>query len=105
VLFVDHDPARLAGREDERWVFGDGRVTILGGPAPAAAVPEPRPERVTIRLEAADAARVVEQVRAIAGVRVLSADIETGAVQAGPSSAGPQEPGAPEAGFTETGDR
>src|SRR5580692_7040067 len=30
VLFVDHDPARLAGREDERWNFdGDGGVAVL----------------------------------------------------------------------------
>ena len=29
VLFVDHDPARLAGRDDERWrLGGDGRVTV-----------------------------------------------------------------------------
>jgi ABC-type multidrug transport system ATPase subunit len=29
VFFVDHDQARLAGRPDERWQFGDdGRVTI-----------------------------------------------------------------------------
>jgi ABC-type multidrug transport system ATPase subunit len=77
VVFVDHDPARLAGREDERWVFGDGRVTIVAGPEPGN-VPEPRPERVILRLEAADGAAVVEQVRALAGVRVLSADIETG---------------------------
>jgi energy-coupling factor transporter ATP-binding protein EcfA2 len=32
VLFVDHDPARLAGREDERWrLGGDGRVTVTAG--------------------------------------------------------------------------
>jgi ABC-2 type transport system ATP-binding protein len=41
VLFVDHDPARLAGRADERWrLGGDGRVTVTvtgaatGDPAP-----------------------------------------------------------------------
>jgi len=29
VLFVDHDPARLAGRADEHWrLGGDGRVTV-----------------------------------------------------------------------------
>ena len=33
VLFVDHDPARLAGREDQRWNIDDaGRVTVLAGP-------------------------------------------------------------------------
>ena len=32
VLFVDHDPARLAGRDDERWrLGGDGRVTVTAG--------------------------------------------------------------------------
>jgi ABC-2 type transport system ATP-binding protein len=37
VLFVDHDPARLAGREDERWRMGsDGRVTVTAGPGGAA---------------------------------------------------------------------
>jgi ABC-2 type transport system ATP-binding protein len=36
VLFVDHDPARLAGRADEHWrLGGDGRVTVTtGDPAP-----------------------------------------------------------------------
>ena len=31
VLFVDHDPARLAGRVDERWQLGGGRVTVVAG--------------------------------------------------------------------------
>lgn len=74
VLFVDHDAARLAGREDERWNFdGAGGVAILAGPAPVAA---PRVEQVTIRLETADAARVIGQVRAIEGARVRSVDVE-----------------------------
>jgi energy-coupling factor transporter ATP-binding protein EcfA2 len=90
VLFVDHDPARLAGLEDERWDFGEpGRVTVLAGPAPRAASENapagvaagapagaPRLERVTIRLEAADALDAVERVRAIDGVRVVSVDVE-----------------------------
>jgi ABC-2 type transport system ATP-binding protein len=74
VLFVDHDPARLAGREDERWNFdGNGGVTVLAGPAPAA---PPRAETVVIRLETTDAGRVVDQVRAIDGARVVSVDVE-----------------------------
>jgi ABC-2 type transport system ATP-binding protein len=74
VLFVDHDLARLAGREGERWNFdGDGGVTVLAGPAPSAG---PRVETVVIRLEATDAGRVVDQVRAIDGARVLSVDVE-----------------------------
>jgi ABC-type multidrug transport system ATPase subunit len=82
VLFVDHDPARLAGLEDERWDFGEpGRVTVLAGPAPAVAPPAvpvtaPRVERVTIRLAAPDAADVVDRVRAMDGVRVISVDVE-----------------------------
>ena len=33
VLFVDHDPGRLAGREAERWrLGGDGRVAVTAGP-------------------------------------------------------------------------
>jgi ABC-2 type transport system ATP-binding protein len=37
VLFVDHDPGRLAGREAERWrLGGDGRVTVTAGLGGAA---------------------------------------------------------------------
>ncbi len=80
VLFVDHDPARLAGLEDERWDFGSpGTVTVLTGPAPVAAGSvAPRLERVIIRLETADATDAVERVRAIDGVRVLAVDVERG---------------------------
>src|SRR6202035_5877914 len=68
VLFVDHDQARLAGREDERWNFDTaGGVTVLAGPAPQAA---PQAERVTIRLETTSAADVIGKLRAIDGVRV-----------------------------------
>lgn len=74
VLFVDHDTARLAGREDERWNFdGAGRVAVLAGPAPQAG---PRTERVTIRLETANTADLIGQVRAIDGARVISVDVE-----------------------------
>jgi len=77
VLFVDHDPARLAGREDERWDFGSpGQVTVLAGAAPAAVTAAPRLERVTIRLETPDAADAVERVRAIDGVRVVSVEVD-----------------------------
>jgi ABC-type multidrug transport system ATPase subunit len=74
VLFVDHDQARLAGREDERWeVDGTSGVTVLSGPAPVAA---PVVSQVTIRLETADPASVIGQVRAIDGARVISVDLE-----------------------------
>jgi ABC-2 type transport system ATP-binding protein len=96
VLFVDHDPARLAGLEEERWDFGSpGQVTVLAGPAPVAAVAvvpaapaAQRLERVTIRLEAADAAEAVERVRAIDGVRVISVDVAPQADIGGPADAG-----------------
>jgi ABC-type multidrug transport system ATPase subunit len=80
VLFVDHDPARLAGREDEHWLFGGaGTVTVVAGPAVSAA-PAARAgglalERVTVVLETADGAEAVRQVRALDGVRVLSAEV------------------------------
>ena len=74
VLFVDHDQARLAGREDMRLGFdGPGGVEVLAGPAPLAA---PQAERVTISLETTCAADVIGQVRAIDGVRVISVDVE-----------------------------
>jgi ABC-2 type transport system ATP-binding protein len=74
VLFVDHDQARLAGREDMRLSFdGAGGVAVLAGPAP---LPAPQAERVTISLETTRAADVIGQVRAIDGVRVISANVE-----------------------------
>jgi ABC-type multidrug transport system ATPase subunit len=74
VLFVDHDPARLAGREDERWNFdGAGGVAVEAGPPPGAA---PRVRTVVVRLETTDAEGVVERVRAIEGARVVSVDTE-----------------------------
>lgn len=42
VMFVDHDPARLAGEMTQRWQLDGGAVTVLagdsGGPAAAGAV-------------------------------------------------------------------
>ena len=80
VLFVDHDQARLAGREDERWNFdGAGGVTVLAGPAPAGRLPQA--ERVTIRPgDDGRAPDVIGQVRAIDGVRVISVDVEGDAI-------------------------
>jgi ABC-2 type transport system ATP-binding protein len=84
VLFVDHDPARLAGRTDERWqVGGDGVVTVAAGPGP---VPARRVARVTVRLETLDAGDVLNRVRAMDGVRVLSVDVERGFSSDGGSS-------------------
>lgn len=36
VLFVDHDPARLADRVDERWLLAGGSVTVAAGGRDAA---------------------------------------------------------------------
>ncbi len=95
VLFVDHDPARLAGRPDERWqVGGDGAVTVFSGAglaeaglAEAGPVVARRVERVTLRLETADADDVLSRVRAMDGVRVLSAEVER--ADAGHAGSGP----------------
>jgi ABC-2 type transport system ATP-binding protein len=68
VLFVDHDPARLAGRDDERWrLGGDGRVTVTAGPGGAGGWggwgAAPRPEIgddvITIELACVEAAGLV----------------------------------------------
>jgi ABC-2 type transport system ATP-binding protein len=108
VFFVDHDPARLAGQEDERWDFdGAGKVTILAGPAPLAAGARARAEArtvetVTIRLETADAGRVIGLVRAIDGARVLSVDVtaaarpgETAATETAKKPTQPAQPAQP----------
>jgi ABC-type Mn2+/Zn2+ transport system ATPase subunit len=43
VVFVDHDPARLAGEADERWVLdGAGQVTVVPGDAVAPEAGDPR---------------------------------------------------------------
>jgi ABC-type multidrug transport system ATPase subunit len=36
VMYVDHDPARLAAEVAERWQLADGEVTVRAGSAPAA---------------------------------------------------------------------
>jgi ABC-2 type transport system ATP-binding protein len=59
VLFVDHDPARLAGRADQHWrLGGDGRVTVSAGeggtPGPAGPAADDRV--VTIELAGVEAA-------------------------------------------------
>jgi ABC-2 type transport system ATP-binding protein len=71
VLFVDHDPARLAGREDERWrLGGDGRVTVTAGSGGAGGLggaggwgAAPRPEMgedvITIELACVEAVGLV----------------------------------------------
>jgi ABC-2 type transport system ATP-binding protein len=57
VLFVDHDPARLAGRDDQRWrLGGDGRVTVAAGLGRAGgrgSAPEPEMTDGLIAIELA----------------------------------------------------
>jgi ABC-type Mn2+/Zn2+ transport system ATPase subunit len=49
VLFVDHDPARLADRVDERWRLAGGAVTaVAGGGRPSAT-----PAQATVTIELA----------------------------------------------------
>ena len=61
VLFVDHDPARLAGLVDERWRLAGGTVTaVAGGGRPGAT---PAQATVTIELaglEAGSLSRLAE---------------------------------------------
>jgi ABC-type uncharacterized transport system ATPase subunit len=40
VIFVDHDPRRLAGMVGERWQIRGDQVTVADGPVPAATRPE-----------------------------------------------------------------
>ena len=51
VLFVDHDPARLAGRVDERWMLAGGTVTVVAGRGDAnGAVPASADEAAVIEI-------------------------------------------------------
>jgi ABC-type Mn2+/Zn2+ transport system ATPase subunit len=51
VLFVDHDPARLADRVEQRWQLAGGRVAVV----PGGARHEPRPESGATEAEAGPA--------------------------------------------------
>ena len=74
VLFVDHDPARLAGRADERWrLGGDGRVAVTAGLGGGAVDRDAGRQQgtgdavVTIELAGVDAAGLV-RLAAMPGV-------------------------------------
>jgi ABC-2 type transport system ATP-binding protein len=63
VLFVDHDPARLAGQADEQWQLAGGRVTVISGDASQAAESGqstagagPAPKTATIEVTGLEAA-------------------------------------------------
>jgi ABC-type multidrug transport system ATPase subunit len=81
VLFVDHDPARLAGEASERWALdGEGQVTVLPGDVSAARAMD---EGITvISLDGLDR-ESAEQLAALPGV--VSCDGPTARVAAGAS--------------------
>jgi ABC-2 type transport system ATP-binding protein len=63
VLFVDHDPARLAGQAAEQWQLAGGRVTVVSGDARQAAESGrstagagPAPQTATIEVTGLEAA-------------------------------------------------
>jgi ABC-2 type transport system ATP-binding protein len=83
VLFVDHDPARLAGRVDERWRLAAGTVTVTRG-AVAASGRNPGPDAsgiVIIEVAGLETASVAEVAR-LPGV--LSVDADQASVHADP---------------------
>ncbi len=70
VLFVDHDPARLAGRVDERWGLEGGRVIVTGvddragkATADAAGNEAARQATVTIEIAGLDAGSMAQLAR------------------------------------------
>jgi ABC-2 type transport system ATP-binding protein len=79
VLFVDHDPARLASQVDERWQLSAGHVTVTAGGAQASGAasagdrdaPQAGNGAVTIEVTGLEAASLAQLAR-LPGV--LSAD-------------------------------
>jgi ABC-2 type transport system ATP-binding protein len=80
VLFVDHDPARLADRVDQEWRLAGGRVAVVPagagqrqsavGQAPAQA--GPAPQTATIEVTGLEEASV-DRVAGLAGVLTVTA--------------------------------
>ena len=82
VLFVDHDPARLADRVDQRWQLAGGRVAVVPGGArqrtqpesgPTAAAAGPALQAATIEVTGLAAASL-ERLARLAGVTGVAAD-------------------------------
>jgi ABC-2 type transport system ATP-binding protein len=89
VLFVDHDPGRLAARVDERWRLAGGSVTVMAGGArtdTAMAVGDdaaPRAAASTVTIDVTGLESVsLAQVARLPGV--LGVDAGATAVAAGP---------------------
>ena len=75
VLFVDHDPARLAGRTDERWRFdGAGRVQIAREDA-AVEAPVDRTDDPTAGPSAGSAVVLIELTGVEGGSLALLAEL------------------------------
>jgi ABC-type multidrug transport system ATPase subunit len=82
VLFVDHDPARLAGRVDQEWRLAGGRVTVVPAAARqlpsaaagrAAAEAGPSPQTATIEVAGLEEPSL-DRVAGLAGVLTVAAD-------------------------------
>jgi len=76
VLFVDHDPARLAGQVSERWQLGvDGQLTVVpGDPTTRRATPGIAGDVVMIDVDGLDPASA-GQVRDLPGVLGFDASV------------------------------
>jgi ABC-2 type transport system ATP-binding protein len=89
VLFVDHDPARLAAHVDERWRLAGGTVTVMaGGARPDTgmavrgdAAPRAAASTVTIDVTGLESGSLA-QVARLPGV--LGVDAGAAAIAAGP---------------------
>jgi ABC-2 type transport system ATP-binding protein len=79
VMFVDHDPRRLAGLVGERWQMGRGRVTMAAGPDPAAVA---APERLAVIEFAGASPGLTAALREMPGVRSVTEEPERTVVRA-----------------------
>jgi ABC-2 type transport system ATP-binding protein len=88
VLFVDHDPARLADRVDEEWRLAGGSVTVVPAaarPSNAAAVggavgeAGPAPQTATIEATGLEEASL-DRVAGLSGVLMVTTDRPLGRV-------------------------
>jgi ABC-2 type transport system ATP-binding protein len=88
VLFVDHDPARLADRVDQEWQLAGGRVTAVpagpglrppGADGRAAAQAGPAPKAATIEVTGLEEASL-DHVARLAGVLTVVAGRPLGRV-------------------------
>lgn len=76
VMFVDHDPRRLAGLVSERWQIRRGQVTVASGPDPAA-VASAAHQRPAVVIELAGApAGLAAALRGLPGVSSVTEDPE-----------------------------